>query len=75
MYDDIGDICLDMPNAYTALGQIVSKGEKAAFVPKHLAADVPQRLVVGWSGEGRVGEGQGKDEWWVGEDDGWVREW
>ena len=47
VYDDIGDICLDVPNAYTTLGQIVSKGEKAAFVPKHLAADVPQRCVRG----------------------------
>lgn len=43
VYDDIGDICLDVPNAYSTLGQIVSKGEKAAFITKQLAADVPQR--------------------------------
>ena len=43
IYEDIAEICLDVPNAYTTLAKFIEKGHKSGFVSNRLMQELPQR--------------------------------
>ena len=43
MFEDMPDICLDVPNAYTLLERIGNKMEKEGILNEELAKDMPNR--------------------------------
>lgn len=43
VYEELSDICLDVPLAYPMLERLVSKCDEKGFMPKQLVNDLPQR--------------------------------
>lgn len=45
VFDNMPDICLDVPNAYTLLEEFITVCQKEDFLPESILKDMPQRLV------------------------------